>query len=256
MVQIQWIILNEPSPKQRRYTGAILQAMSAEISDNLPILTVRESLVVKAINAGVKESEAIKLGGWGNWAGEHPGVWLRDHPAVLATISHLRETILFDAAEVLRELIRQYAGLIVQEARLEGMLGHDIGDLYSVSGALLPVKDWPEQWRTQLVVEIQTKEEFGRSDDGRDGEKRGGWDKEADVKNLKRESTLAIERELRACKKQQVEVLELMMQHKAVDAKAAAKQDVNVNLSVEVNRRLSAALEREAALKIIDVKAE
>ncbi len=213
--------------------------MSVQISEESP-LTVRESLVVKAIAAGVKESDAIRLGGWGTWAGKNPGAWLRDHPEVLAQVSHLRETILFDAAEVLRELIRQYAGLIVQEARLEGMLGHDIMDLYHMNGTMMRVEMWPEAWRKQLVVEIETEEQNVRSRDGFTGEKQGGWDVVGTVKKLKRESTLAIERELRACKKQQVEVLELMMTHKAVDAKVQQKAgDTNIVVITAAQQRVS-----------------
>ncbi len=223
------------------------------------VITFREAHALDKIAGGMLPSEAFRQAGFGRFICEHPTAFIEANPGLKAELEKAREAAIFKigftAEHVLEELIRQYAGLIVQEARLEGMLGHDIGDLYSDSGALLGVRDWPDVWRKQLVVEIQTKEEFGRSNDGEDGEKRGGWDKAADVKNLKRESTLAIERELRACKKQQVEVLELMMTHKAVDAKVQQKQgDTHLHLHAEVNARLEGARRRES--KIIDTTPE
>jgi len=181
-------------------------------------LTVRESLVVRGVMTGKDVGVALREAGWGDWAQHHSGTWLADHPQVAAVISNMREEILFDAAESLRELIRGYAGLLIQEARLESMLGHDIGDLYTPTGMLKEVSEWPDVWRKILVTEIETRQENERSHDGETTDKQGGWDVAGEVKKIKRERALDIERTLMQCKREQREQLELIMKHKAVDA--------------------------------------
>ncbi len=99
------------------------------------------------------------------------------------------------------------------------------------------MKEWP-LWARQGGVEVIDEPNMVHSADGGGG----SWDQ--------------VGRKLRVRQNSRQKTIENAMRHKAVDAMAVQKQQVDVNLSVEVNRRLSAALEREAALKVYEVKAE
>jgi phage terminase small subunit len=93
-----------------------------------------------------------------------------------------------DADFVLSELIQQYW-------RLMGMLGHDIAEICNADGTMKPLQEWPEIWRTDLITGIDVEEMFGRSNDNTDlGH--GGWDVTGTVKKIKRESKLAIEKQI------------------------------------------------------------
>ncbi len=208
------------------------------------LITFREAHALDKIAGGMLPSEAFRQAGFGRFICEHPTAFIEANPGLKAELEKARESAIFKigftAEHVLEELIRQYAGLIVQEARLEGMLGHDIGDLYDENGTLKAVGNWPDVWRKQLVIDMESYQESERSHDGETVDKPGGWDVTGVTKKIKRESTLAIERELRACKKQQVEVLELMMQHKAVDAKVQQKAgDTNIVVITAAQQRVS-----------------
>lgn len=89
--------------------------------------------------------------------------------------------------------------LVAQLARLTGMLGHNLKEIYREDGSLLSVHDWPAHWGERLITEIHSEEESVRSHDGEDKEGKGGWDTGATIRKIKRESTLAIEKQIREC---------------------------------------------------------
>lgn len=189
-------------------------------------LSPRESryVALKVMNPDMCDADALRQAGFGESVVGHPSRVVSDEmreyveriraQAIEAT---LQEAFL-DAAEVLRELIRNYAGLLVQEARLQSMLGHDIAELYDERGNVKAIALWPEKWRTMLVVEIESRESSERSHDGTTEDKEGGWDKTGELKKVKRESTLAIEKELRDCKRAQVDCLKVIGNHQKVRA--------------------------------------
>lgn len=147
----------------------------------------------------------------------------------------LRLTI--EADFVLAELLRQYA-------RLSSMLGHDMSLLYSDTGAIKPISDWPAVFRERLITEIHSQDTFERSTDGEQAEERQSWDKSGTVTKVKRESTLAIEKEIRA-------TLQMIGQHINVKAFPVAESkggDLHLHLHAEVTSRLNAALARERRL--------
>lgn len=133
---------------------------------------------------------------------------LLKRPAVKEAIGREMESrcvrLNIQADFVLSELMRQYV-------RLTGMLGHDMAMLYDVNGVLMPIIDWPEVWRTRLVSEITTKELFAYSKDGQQTGDSKAWDKIGEIKTIKRETTIAIEREIRA-------TLQMIGQHVNVKA--------------------------------------
>ena len=67
--------------------------------------------------------------------------------------------------------------ILRQLERLEGMLGHDIAEIYSETGALRAVADWPEVWRRQLRTEIESKDLNAYSKDGQQAGDRAGEDR-------------------------------------------------------------------------------
>lgn len=144
-----------------------------------------------------------------------------------------------DADFVLSELMRQYV-------RLTGMLGHDMASLYSSSGALLPLADWPEVWRTRLVTEVTAEELSERSHDNATENKQGGWDRVGTVTKIKRETTLAIEKEIRAC-------LAEIGRHVNVKAFPVPGDRIGEGLSdvaAAITGKLQAALRREQAMLV------
>lgn len=217
-------------------------------------LSIREAMVVRSMEQGGVLGTALRDAGWGDWAQHHSGQWLQDHPDVAMVLDSIRDQILIDAEEVLRELVSNYAGLLVQETRLQSMLGHDIAELYDERGNVKAIASWPEKWRTMLVVEIESRESSERSHDGTTEDKQGGWDKTGELKKVKRESTLAIEKELRDCKRAQVDCLKVIGNH--VKVKAFPQQgDQNIKISITVTaeeqREMASAARRRS--KVIDV---
>lgn len=139
-----------------------------------------------------------------------------------------------DADFVLSELMRQYVRLI-------GMLGHDMASLYNETGALLPLADWPEVWRTRLVTEVDTREILiGAGDDA----------EPAILTKIKRESTLSIERELRAC-------LEQIGKHTAVKAfdvdRNPPPRPVQINIVHVAGEIPAKTAEKLDTVRVIDI---
>ena len=92
-----------------------------------------------------------------------------------------------------------------------------------------------------MIAGIEVEHKYIRSSDGEDEEKRGGWDVGASVIEVKRESTLAIEKQIR-------ETLEAIGRHKDVKAfPVGGNTQVDVNIAVVTAaqaRELSAAQKR------------
>lgn len=145
-----------------------------------------------------------------------------------------------DADFVLQALMQQYV-------RLSGMLGQDISALYSDSGSIKPLVEWPTVWRTRLVTEIHSQDTFEYSKDGTQAGESKTWDKSGVITKIKRESTLAIEKEMREC-------LKVIGQHINVKAFPTQEKSAELHLHIhaEVTAKLQAALIREA--KLIEVK--
>lgn len=217
--------------------------------------TFREARAIRALLVnGLSPRAALLAQGFSVWHAEHPESILSaeqlekvEKVRALAVESALHEGFL-DAKEQLAELIRQLARLMNQSDRLHAMLGHDIADLYSEGGALKAVSEWPEVWRTQLVTEIESKEVFEYSTDGQTAGESKTWDKAGELKKLKRESALSIEKQITQVERQISECLEAIAQHKIVDAKAAQKGslDLNITVSVDEQRRMLAAQKRRS----------
>ncbi len=113
----------------------------------------------------------------------------------------------------------------------------DLADLYSDTGELLPIKEWP-LWARQGGVEVTDEPNMVHSADGGGG----SWDQ--------------VGRKIRIRAGSRQKTIENAMSHKAVDAKAAQKQniDVQVTVSAEEQREMAAMARRRS--KVIDVKAE
>lgn len=197
--------------------------MSAQPPRNL---TIRESrfMQLKLEDPDISDRQALLRAGFDPWTAGHADRVIP--PELREYLEDLRQRAVaaslaagfIDATEVLNELIRSLARFTQQAERLHGMLGHDIAELYSETGALRAVADWPEHWRRQLVVEVESREESERSHDGATKDKDGGWDKVGELKKVKRESTLGIERELRNTEKEIRETLEAIGRHVQVKA--------------------------------------
>lgn len=228
-------------------------------------LSPRESryVAIKTANPDLCDADALRQAGFGESVVCHPSrvvsQQMREYVEKIraqAVEATLQEAFL-DAAEVLRELIRNYAGLLIQDQRLQSMLGHDVMDLYHMDGTMMRIEMWPEVWRRYLITEIETRESSERSHDGRTEDKPGGWDQTGVIRKIKRESTLAIEKELRECKKAQTDCLKIIGNHvkvKAFPVPNAPDLNVTVNITAERARQVSSA--RKRLEKVIEVKAE
>lgn len=209
-------------------------------------------------NPDLSETEALRRAGFTESVAVHPGriteslrPYVEDirRRAVEATL----QEAYFDATEVLNELIRSLARQIAGLERLHAMLGHDIKELYSASGALHAVAEWPNVWRTRLVVEIETRESSKRSDDGVQAGDSKAWDKDGEVKKIKRESALAIEKEIRSAEKGINETLETIGRHINVRAFQQPNQDININITVSADEQRKLAAAEKRARRVIDV---
>jgi len=122
-------------------------------------------------------SGAARRAGWKNGA---VGMQLLRRPDTQRIVAELmaerRHRLCVDADTVLQ-------ALLMQLERLTAMLGQDLAELYSENGQLLPVKQWPAIWRERLITGIDTSQ-AGTSDDV------------TETVKVKRESTLAIEKQI------------------------------------------------------------
>ncbi len=120
-----------------------------------------------------------------------------------------------------------------------------MSDIRNDDHTFKPRSQWPDIWdRLEEAGDVEVEYESVRSHDGKDGEGKGGWDTGGIVRKVKFKFA------------SKVKLLELAMQHKAVDAKAAQKQniDVQVTVSAEEQREMAAMARRRS--KVIDVKVE
>jgi hypothetical protein len=94
-----------------------------------------------------------------------------------------------------------------------------------------------------------SRDESVRSHDGEDAEGRGGWDTGGIVRKIKRESTLAIERQIRECLRQ-------IGEHVNVAAFQSEKGDFHLHVTVTAERAREVAAAKRRMSKIIDVTPE
>lgn len=219
--------------------------MSVTIPDRL---RYRKSLVIRAMVQGATFHDALKAGGWGDWAARNPGAWLRDHPDVAEKLDKINAEII---AEAQVEALDVLVALVQQAQRLEAMLGysHRWTEIYDANGSMKPVNEWPE-WASHMVSEIETKELFAYSKDGSVEGSSSAWDKIGEAKKIKREETLKIEKELRETWKE-------IGRHTQVKAFPVPGDKIGEGLSDIANAitaKLQGALAREK--RVIDVTPE
>lgn len=89
--------------------------------------------------------------------------------------------------------------MVAQLSRLTSMLGHNVKEIYREDGSLLPVHEWPAHWGERLITEIHSEDTYDYSKDGVQAGESKTWDKSGTVTKIKRESTLAIEKQIREC---------------------------------------------------------
>jgi DNA-binding transcriptional ArsR family regulator len=104
-----------------------------------------------------------------------------------------------------------------------------------------PLSKWPAVWRRGLAGKIKVIPVSVRSSDGVQAGETKAWDKVGYKVEIERESLLKI--------------MELSLKHKAVDGLAAQKSDVNVDVHVQVEERLTRARKVAAGL-VVDVEAK
>lgn len=203
-----------------------------------PALTTKERRYVQFRIDGADKATAARRAGFGE-APARRAAELIETPEIVALVASAQQELtayayensLIDARE-----IHEY---------LTDALRARVTDVMNDDGSFKLLSEWPPIWQQMWEkgdVEIESLSE--RSDDGATKDKRGGWDNIGTVTKIKMGFT------------SRKDLLKLAMMHSGIRAMAPVKQEVDVNLNVEVNRRLSAALEREAALKVIDVKPE
>lgn len=119
-------------------------------------LTYREELFCHYYVETANGSEAYRRTGGKAKRADVAASQLMARDPVAKRISELRTrrlaAIEFNATEVLARLIAQVRA--------------DLSDIYDGRGALKPVWEWPDVWRTGLVAGIETVEEYDEDDDG------------------------------------------------------------------------------------------
>ena len=163
------------------------------------------------------------------------GTWLMQREDVRAVIESRMAERAF-RVQVTSDMV--LTELWAQVARLLAMLDTDLRDINTDDGKLKPIIEWPEIWRTAMVNGIEVEELFERSKDGGDS----SWDKSGEVRKIKRESRLAIERQIK-------ETLELIGRHTSIKAFETPRAgDTNVVfVTAETARRVTSARARLAA---------
>lgn len=168
---------------------------------------------------------------------EHPG--FIETPEILAEMERLR-------GELVKNTIEQgLADATEIHEYLTDCFRADMRDIRNDDGSFKPQSEWPDIWgRMMEAGDVEVSYEHARSHDGQDKEKQGGWDTVGKVIMVK----------LKFAKRN--ELTKMLMQHKAVDAMAAQKQDVAIKLTVtaEEQRELDSMARRRA--KVIDITAE
>ena len=149
------------------------------------------------------------------------------------------ERLVNECSELLSQaaIVQALTNAVELHQHLTDQIRGDIADLYDESGELLPVKDWPHWARTGGVQGLDVEPVMAPSKDG------GGrsWD-DTGKKKTKLRLAPRFDRE------------KLLAQLKSVDALAAQKQDINLNVQLQVEEKLRGALERfNQVEQVIDV---
>lgn len=135
--------------------------------------------------------------------------------------------------------------LIIEE--IAALRGADLRDLYDDDGRLLPVADWPDEWRKGLVEGIEHEDLMDRSHDGVQAGESKAWDKVGTVTKVK----------LASRKKLLMQAIELLGRHTGVNAFPTPRAGDTTNIFVvtaERAREVAAAKKRLA--QVIDVKVD
>lgn len=117
----------------------------------------------------------------------------------------------------------------------------DDGELFAEDGSILPVAEWPDEYRRGLVAGYEVESKFERSHDGAvaDPEGRSSWDKTGTITKVK----------IAPRKKLLLEYLELATRHTSISGGFIAPTvDVHVHLHAQINERIAAGRQRAARL--------
>ncbi len=194
-------------------------------------LTSKERLYVRYRIEGLeKKQAALKAGFSPSMA--HNATWRIETPEMLAMIESAQKELTARAVE--RGLVNSVEILEVLTDEIRG----DLADLYSDTGELLPIKEWP-LWARQGGVEVTDEPNMVHSADGGGG----SWDQ--------------VGRKIRIRAGSRQKTIENAMQHKAVDAKVKQHGDTNIVIvTPEQQRQSRLERARQRLTEVIDVKAE
>ncbi|PTM61890.1 terminase small subunit [Phreatobacter oligotrophus] len=129
------------------------------LDDNSAVegLTYREELFAHLYVETANASEAYRRAGGMAKRPDQAASQMMAKPHVAKRISELRTrrlaAIEFNATEVLSRLIAQVRA--------------DLSDIFDGHGAVKPIHEWPDVWRTGLIAGIEVVEEFDDSGDER-----------------------------------------------------------------------------------------
>ena len=197
-------------------------------------MTYKEQRVLKHRLAGESLRDSVRAAGLPAWMARRSELQevealVEEATTVLAAQAFERELI--DAAE-----IHEY---------LSDALRADMRDIRNDDGSFKAQSEWPEIWGRMMEAgdcEVETLSQ--RSHDGATKDKAGGWDVTDTVTKVKLKFA------------SRTRLLELAMRHKAVDALAAQKQDLNVSVTISAERQRQVASGRQRLGRIVDVEPE
>lgn len=107
-------------------------------------------------------------------------------------------------------------------SEIQALRTADDGELFAEDGSILPVTEWPDEYRRGLVAGYVVENKFERSHDGTvaDAEGRSSWDKSGKITKIK----------IAPRKKVLLEFLELAMRHTSVSS-AFVQPKVEITVS-------------------------
>lgn len=118
-------------------------------------------------------------------------------------------------------------------SEIQALRTADDGELFADDGSILPVTEWPDEYRRGLVIDYAVESKFERSHDGevKDTEGRSAWDKTGTITRVK----------IAPRKKLLLEFLELAMRHTSVSSAFVQPQTIEANIHVTIEDKLQRA---------------
>ncbi len=195
-------------------------------------LTNREAKLVAHLLTGMSEAQAFKAVGF--------PAFYHDHPSYFPAIDAIRsEVARLSAILVQKTLDLGLVNAVEIHEYLTDAIRAQLSDIMNDDFSYKPLSEWPVIWQRMYENgDVSVETEYQRSSDGKDGEKRGGWDPRSKV-------TIT-----RVKFSPRVKFIELAMKHKGVNAMVQEKSgDLHLHIHESITAKLQSAIKRKEAIE-------